>query len=322
MKKISIIVPVFNTADYIQDCLRCLLNQTYANIEIIVIDDGSYDGTGEILDNFEKIDDRLIVTHQKKSGVSLARNAGIKMSKGDYICFVDADDLCTADMIEYLVKISDNADVVSCEYALKKSRDISDIENNKIESIESISGKKGIEYMFYQINIDNGPCAKLYSRRIVARIRFPENTTIGEDFMFNYEVFKKAKKIIISNQKKYIYFQNPKNTTRAKFTKSRMDAVKVSTDMLDDVKKLFPELETAAKRRLFFAATRTAFSMDKELRKEHIKDFNMCRNIIRKTSKSIIFDKKSSIKDKLFALLATLHPKILVLLHDSVKKNV
>jgi len=322
MKKISIIVPVFNTADYIQDCLRCLLNQTYTNIEIIVIDDGSYDGTGEILDNFEKLDNRLIVTHQKKSGVSLARNAGIKISKGDYICFVDADDLCTADMIEYLVKISDNADVVSCEYALQKSRDISDIENNKIESIESISGKKGIEYMLYQIYIDNGPCAKLYSRRIASGICFPENITIGEDFIFNYEVFKKAKNIIISNQKKYIYFQNPKNTTRAKFTKSRMDAVKVSTDMLDDVKKLFPELETAAKRRLFFAATRTAFSMDKELRKKHIKDFNMCRIIIRKTSKSIIFDKKSSIKDKLFASIAMLHPKILILLHDGVKKNV
>lgn len=312
---ITIIIPIYNVEDFFEKCIKSLIHQTYRNIEIILVDDGSTDHSGAICDDYAKTDKRIKVIHKNNGGVSSARNIGIENSTGEYICFVDADDWCANDMLEFLVSIIGKNDISSCGYETVKSKmlDIS----HQDEKVEEITNLQAIEDMLYQKNIENGPCAKLYLRSAVSNIRFPENIKIGEDFVFNYNIMKNIKSVSYSNTKKYFYYQRDGSAMKSKFVPKRMDAIVVSKAMLNDIQNSFPTLIRAGKRRLFVAAIRTILTMDKkDIKKEYSRYYQECKTILRNNAPATLFNPKTNSIDKLLALIVLINPSLIIYIRN------
>ena len=205
--KISVIVPVYNIEKYISRCLESIINQTYKNLEIIVIDDGSSDNTGKIIDDFAKRDKRVIVIHQDNKGVSSARNKGLDIATGQYIGFVDGDDTLDKDMYDFLLKNIKkyDADISHCGYRL--------IEDKK-ETLFYGSGKiiiqdrkKGILDLMDGSLIEPTLCNKLFKRQLLEYIRLDENIKINEDLYFNILAFNNSNKSVFQDYTKYNYIK-------------------------------------------------------------------------------------------------------------------
>ena len=211
--KVSIIVPVYNVEEYLEKCLLSICNQTYINLEIIIVDDGTKDSSGEIADKISAKDDRVIVVHKANGGVSSARNVGIKKATGDYIVFVDSDDYLEKDYVEYYVSIIEetNADVICGlnHFSVWNPKVNND---NSFYSLDNISAMVDI----YTEKINVAVWNKMYSRDLIIRenIIFDENIWYGEGMLFNIELLQKAKNIVVANKKVYHQTFNPHSAMR------------------------------------------------------------------------------------------------------------
>ncbi|MCS6111604.1 glycosyltransferase [Clostridium botulinum] len=179
---ISIIVPVYNVEEYLNKCIYSILKQSYSNIEVILIDDGSSDNSGIICDSFEKLDSRVRVIHSENKGVSNARNIGISLAKGRYIGFVDSDDWIEPDMYQKLYNTikNDNSDISICDAFIE----------SKVTHVHKVFGES--KYVFnrdeiFNVVLDNigfnWLCNKLFKKDLFKGIRLDENIYIGEDIL-------------------------------------------------------------------------------------------------------------------------------------------
>lgn len=202
---ISVIVPAYNLEKYIERSLRSICGQTYKNLEIIVVNDGSLDRTGEIIDRIASEDDRIIAIHQKNAGVSAARNAGLALATGEYIGFVDGDDFIDDDMYEFLLKnaIQYNADISHCGYKMVFP-DRVDYYYNTGE-IRVQDNYQGVHDLIKADKIEPGLWNKLYRRTIIEGQKLEDSIRINEDLLFNYQLFKKAQKSVFVDLPKYHY---------------------------------------------------------------------------------------------------------------------
>lgn len=239
---ISIIVPVYNTALYLDRCLDSLLNQSYRNIEIILVDDGSTDDSGTICDKYALQDKRIVVIHKNNRGVSVARNTGLDVAKGEYILFVDSDDYLNTDCLEkliYFVNV-EQCDVVVFDYYITyPSREIKHITPDYI--LSEIAQEQSIRLILQSIN--PFPVTKLYSRKSIGLVRFPEDIHWGEDSMFVYEVMAKASKICYFKEHFYHYVQSENSATRSKaFNRKLITGLKMADYFIILCKNSFPHL--------------------------------------------------------------------------------
>lgn len=205
-KKISIIVPIYKAEKTISRCVRSILDQTYTNTEIILVDDGSPDSSGKICDEFAINDKRVKVIHQKNAGVSVARNIGIENATGTYIQFVDSDDYLELNMCEVLQSYIDkyNVDMVCCGFRrtceLRKFK-ASSVGCGYYNSFQVLD--KNILGLYYS-GFFNSPCNKLYKRSLILE-GFPINTSLGEDLIFNLRYFDNINSFYITNNQLYNY---------------------------------------------------------------------------------------------------------------------
>ena len=217
--KVTVIVPIYNVGKYVKKCVETITNQTYKNLEIILVDDGSTDDSGKIIDELSKKDSRIKVIHKKNGGVSSARNAGIELSSGDYICFVDGDDYVQDDYVEYLLNL---ITANKCEISLSMSF-FTDYQKRQIQKdkISIISGEQAaIEIMCYNIAI--GVYNKLFSSKLIKeKVRFNENLCIGEGFNFNTFAFQCAKSVAIGYRKIYFYRKDNDDSVTTKFNEKK-----------------------------------------------------------------------------------------------------
>lgn len=230
MDLISVIVPVYNVAPYIEDCLKCILNQTYENIEIILVDDGSTDGSGDICDSFSKKDVRIRVCHQKNSGVSVARNTGVSIAKGEYIAFIDSDDCVAPNLLEYLYQLikRHSVDIGICGHVHCFNRNEISFRE---ESEQKIYDKEdAIVELLYQKSFLTSLWGKIFPRSYFEDIRFPEGM-IFEDSAVVYKLFDKATKIAYGNAGIYAYIHREKSITTKIFSKSDCDILPICEDM-------------------------------------------------------------------------------------------
>lgn len=220
---ISIIVPVYNVEKYLDKCIQSLINQTYKNIEIILIDDGSTDSSGKICDEWAKKDKRIVIKHTKNSGVSMARNIGIKLAKGIYIGFVDADDYIANDMYEFLLKNmkEHNSDISICS-----SYDVYEdgkIIHNKIENINiELDNIDALIYIFKAGYYGTGIWNKLFKKELLQDNSFDIELSNGEELSVLFNAIKQAKKIYYSSVPKYYYYQRVGSATHNKKINSGM----------------------------------------------------------------------------------------------------
>lgn len=206
--KVTIIVPVYNVEKYLRKCLDSLINQTYENLEIIVIDDGSTDSSGKICDEFSKKDDRVIAIHQKNAGVSVARNVGLDRMSGDYVTFVDSDDYLELNAIERFLEmmINEKADIVIAE-ATTFFKDRTVYYPNKVAEEYST---ELIKEKILMDKLGNHVATKFYEVELWEKIRFPAKL-VYEDFYVLPSVCVNAKKIIYRCEP--LYYYNRMNST-------------------------------------------------------------------------------------------------------------
>ena len=211
MEKVSIIIPIYNSDKTIDRCLKSIINQTYRNIEVICINDGSFDNSYKILQNYLRTDSRIKVINQTNKGVSSARNNGIKNSTGKYIMFVDADDYLKNNMIELLVKSikKDSSDLLICNYDVKCKNYIKEhksIKNDKVMNKKEFLKDYG---KFQKGELINQPWNKLYIKSKIRKL-FDESMCLGEDLIFNVNYIENIEKIsyIDDNPPLVCYFSN------------------------------------------------------------------------------------------------------------------
>lgn len=223
-KLISIIVPVYNVAAYLDRCLESLVNQTYQNLQIIVIDDGSTDGSNEICDKWAAKDRRIYVVHKENKGLSNARNDGLKVAEGEYIGFVDSDDYISIFMYEYLIYAIEkyNADISICNFIEVDINRCEEIDKNKILKIEQVL-QNDSNYNKIQNMHGNYVWNKLYKKSILEH-EF-ENVQVHEDVIFNNIAFCRAKKIVYVNEILYYYYWR-ENSLMKYGTFTEMDVLK------------------------------------------------------------------------------------------------
>lgn len=222
---ISVIVPIYNVEKYLDRCIESIVNQTYKNLEIILVDDGSPDNSPKMCDDWAKKDRRIIVIHKENGGLSDARNAGIDIAKGEYIGFVDSDDWIDKNMykILYTNLIKYEADLSCCEIIRVKNENHSNFRryNNKIELYTQE------EYMkiFFKINSQKtvyyAP-SKLYKRRLIEKNLYPKGLT-SEDVVGTFKVLLNCERIVSINYPYYYYFYNNDSITGGNFTKRDLD---------------------------------------------------------------------------------------------------
>lgn len=215
---ISIIIPAYNAEPFLETTLRSVVAQTYQNIEIIVVNDGSTDQTGEIADEWARKDERIIAIRQGNQGVSAARNKGLAIAKGNYIGFVDADDEIEPDMYEFLY---DNirkydADISHCGFELVKKDKTVQFHNTGIILVQD--RVQVLQELLAGTRVEPSACTKLFKKEIIQNIRFATDIKINEDLLFNMEAFNNSQKSIFEDVVKYKYQYNPNSASRSSKT--------------------------------------------------------------------------------------------------------
>lgn len=292
---ISVIIPVYNAEKYLEKCLKNVINQTYKNIEIILINDGSIDNSGIICDEYKNKDNRIKVFHTKNNGVSAARNLGIENSKGDYIIFIDADDYIELNAFEEILTKNNNYDFITFSYyKLMKDDKICYDNRNKIEILKKEEALiKIMDDRYFQ----GFACNKLFKRSIIIenKLYFDENIKINEDLLFCVNFLEKSSAIAYYSKPLYYYRQL---TTSAIHSK---DAKKYVTALLayEKIEKIY--IKNNIDKELFYINFFSLNLVLKELLikgkdKTKIKEIN---DNLKKYRKVVFYSKEICIKKKL-----------------------
>ncbi len=228
MKKISVIIPIYNTEKYLSKCVSSVINQTYKNIEIILIDDGSTDRSLNICKKFSKNDDRIKVIYEENKGVSYARNMGIKNSTGEYITFIDSDDFIDENMLLnlYNVLIKENADVSVCGYDFYDGKHFK-YKKRKNYTLTGDDKYKGI----FSFNCQG----KLYKKELFNNILF-DNKTFAEDAYINFKLLKKVNKITYILEKPLYHYRKRNNSLSTTYGVRHFELLDVINEIIDFLK--------------------------------------------------------------------------------------
>ena len=232
---VSIIVPVYNVEKYLNRCICSITQQTYKNIEIILVDDGSADKSGEICDSLAKRDPRVVVIHKENGGLGSARNAGIRKAKGEYLLFVDSDDWIATDTIEYCINVIGNqrgiVDIV--QFSMTEACEYPKTIRQKKEKCITLTNSDKLYYLMHQATKTDSffsACRCLFLTALIKEHEFVEGK-INEDIAWKYQVVRDANTLIDSNQIKYFYFQSLGSITTDKLKEKDFDLYKAVTEL-------------------------------------------------------------------------------------------
>lgn len=255
---ISVIVPIYNTEPYLNKCIDSIIGQTYQDLEIILVDDGSTDRSGEICNAYEKTDKRVRVIHKRNGGASSARNAGLEIAKGKYIGFVDSDDYIAADMYESLIIcLDDDVDIVTCGCCHVYPPDVRKPKRKILCAHTKV--KYGTEQAIEELLKGNlfsyGVYEKLFRKELFDGVRFPLGR-VSEDLPVIYALFKKCRNVVNIGKAKYYQFRRTDSVSRRDFYFRRIDNVLFHRDILIDIQKEYPQFRDIAEANYINSAVR------------------------------------------------------------------
>lgn len=323
MPEISIIVPVYNVENYIHKCIDSILNQTFSDFELILVDDGSTDDSGKICDEYKLKDNRVIVIHKENSGVSSARNVGIDKSTGKFLGFVDSDDYIKKDMYETLYKdIKEfDADISVCqiydEYVTScKSRAV---ESDKIKRcvLDNITAfKLSIMRNIIGVNVYN----KLYKKKLFDNYRYPEGKTTEDAFITPMLIFN-SKRISYNSLPKYFYVHRKNSITTLPYKPSDICVIEAYTNIRSFVNKNIPELNDLAQCKYLWAYM---VVLDKIMISDDFSDKALYHEILNKINSNFFYILKNdffAFKRKIALIALRIHPKIYKLIIRTLYKR-
>lgn len=261
---VSVIVPVYNVEKYLDRCIKSVIQQTYKNMEIILVDDGAKDKSGEMCDAWAAKDPRVTVFHQKNGGVSKARNTGINKATGEYLIFVDSDDVIAPDMVEHLIWLleSENADIAMC--GLYHIFDESNISfESKDAEVNSFDRVSAIRELWYQTSFLPSVWGKVYKRDIFGELRFTEGI-LFEDVDLLHKLFWKSGKIVYQDVPLYGYVHRENSITTTRFSERDCDIMMIAESLLQFARENESGLIPAAQSYAVTAAFRIYLNAPRE----------------------------------------------------------
>lgn len=316
--KVSIIIPVYNVEKYLEQCVNSILAQTYKNLEIILVDDGSPDNCPQICDDFAAKDQRIKVIHKKNGGLSSARNAGLDVATGEYVMFIDSDDFIDNNTVEELLAVKENcnADIVCYGMYHKHNDNISIIKNtvskNNIEIYDNFTALRRL----LMRTIDCSSCNKLYSKEIIGDSRFKEGRN-NEDNPFLFELYQKHANIAYTN-KVYYYYRHTQGSISKTFNDRSFDIIKNIEDIEKEIetKKLNLNKEFKFYKTNIFIIIALAIQSSNN-KKKYIIQYNELLKYIKQNFGYILLNSKIKLKIKISTILTifNLYEKVYFFLH-------
>lgn len=248
---ISVIVPIYKVEKYLNKCVDSIINQTYKNLEIILVDDGSPDNCPDICDDYANKDSRIKVVHKVNGGLSDARNAGMAVATGEYVSFIDSDDYISEGFINELYSAikAENSDIAECTI-VKVYEDEQIPEINDSNCVNSFEPQQALSKLMFEDGFHQHVWNKLYKSDITLDIPFRKGK-LNEDEFWTYQVFGRAKKATIVDKTMYFYLQRAGSIMGNSFNMRRLDALEAKAERQEYIEKNFPELTTQAKINLF-----------------------------------------------------------------------
>lgn len=239
MDLISIIIPVYKVEAYLKNCIESVIGQTYKNLEIILVDDGSPDNCSKICDEYASIDNRIKVIHKENGGLSSARNAGLDIATGDYLSFIDSDDFVSKEFIEKLhsLCVNNDTEISICDYMQFQD----EVELKDVEVKIDTYSPHGIQKNMYSNDYAKMVVVwnKLYKKSLYENLRFPIGK-INEDEFTTYKVFYNTKKnVVVTNEPLYFYRYNENSIMGKKYNIKRLDVL----DAYEERKKFYKQLD-------------------------------------------------------------------------------
>lgn len=322
---ISIIVPVYKVEKYLNRCVESILNQTYENLEIILVDDGSPDNCPKICDDFAKRDSRITVIHKKNGGLSDARNKGLMASHGEYIGFVDSDDYIDKKMYESLYKNLTNysADISCCKLIRTNGNNVI-VDKKKYNCEIKVYNQQQYMEKFFKIKSQECvyyACNKLYHRSVLELEQYPVSLT-SEDVVGTYKALLKSKKIVEEDYPYYNYYYNENGIT-GKFSSKDFDLLKIWNMMIELSKsnEIYLRWAYFNKNRINYTLLmRMALNLSyKEIKSEYSKECDLLLKELKKHYKEMI---KSSLpfSRKITMMMIIKNYRLFVFLCNSYRK--
>ena len=282
MVKISAIVPVYNSEKYLEESILSILNQSEKDLEVILINDGSTDFSGQICNKLAKIDNRVRIYHKENEGVCAARNYGLERASGEFISFVDSDDFLCSDMYEFLLENmnDNNADISICGVkTIFLNGKVDDEENPKKYVLNK---EQAIQYILERKLFNIGLWTKLIRRGILEGLLFEEDRKIGEDKFYFFQAILKSETIVFEDKKKYFYYKRTNSATTGQFSEKNFDMVYFAEKMEEISILKYPQYKLLAELNTY------------------IENINIYRNIVTSPiNKEKYKDKTSKILQKL-----------------------
>ena len=300
-KKVSVIIPVYNVSGYLDKCIKSVVDQTYKNLEIILVDDGSTDNSPEICDGYAERDDRIKVVHKKNGGLSSARNAGLDVAKGDYVSFIDGDDSLEKDAVAVMLN---EAVKQSSQIVMMKMRNVSEGEILKpTEQSGSVLSKR-IENRAFIKDICTyksscSCCDKLFDRKIFDAYRFREGRNNEDLLLLGMILLENDYDIYCVDYTGYNYLRRDQSITHSGFGKSITDAVYNCADLIDVAKRYKPDVIQYVQMLLLYQIRTFLIFMPKRYIRERHRDYVFALNLLKK-NKRMIWKSFFSFKDKIF----------------------
>jgi len=300
-QKISVIIPIYKTEKFLRKCIESVLNQTHTELEVILVDDGSPDRCGKICDEYAAKDSRIKVIHQQNSGVSVARNEGMKHATGEWVGFVDSDDYIDPEMYDYLLSLTDgDVDFAQCGIVGENANtqwldplpEDTVIWNGGYDTIP----KKELQFW------SNINCNKLYRRSLLEGLSFSPEYTLGEDLLFNAYVIKKFDKAVLGTKALYHYVQRENSACHSTVTEEQLMTY---FNALRAAMSLFHEKEVPYGIYLYEAfdiCTHTCSMLARGVLKDQTIKDNMRRYAKQNFRRALFSDIKTSTKLKLFLI--------------------
>ena len=301
---VSVIVPVYNVEPYLKRCLNSLVEQSYSKLEIILVDDGSDDGSGQICDDYKAIDERVIVIHKENGGLADARNVGIDAAEGVYITFVDSDDWISPYYVENLVSAlqKTNSDLAISMFVMVDDKEILERRTSDFINIRTYSNEQALKLMLLQQGIETSAPGKLYKKSAVGSLRFPKGK-LYEDIMFTTIMMSTASSVVVIDNIDYFYYQREGSILYKSFSEKKMDCIYNSQQLLDYISTNHTELKKDALCWYFSGLCNILFQIP-EGEFEHERKYILSE--IRRYRNVVISNKNARIKNRGAAILSYL----------------
>lgn len=308
---VSVIIPVYNVEDYLRTCLDSVLNQTYKNLEIIIVNDGSTDASRSICEEYTKKDARCTLVNKANGGLSSAKNTGLEKVHGEWLTFVDSDDYVAPNYIQYMHGVSrrENAELVICQFQ-KVSNHSAQIKNNP-EKIKIMTPEQSIEMLLYKKGIYPSSWAKLYKTRLYESIRFPEHTNY-EDLAVICQLMDQARSIAISNQKIYYYLDRKNSIMNDEFSKKKMQRIEVAKSVKSYIEQYHPALYNAVCCRCFLAGLQALREIPQN--KKYSNEVEGAWSVIKEYRRDVVLDHDAKTSIRLMAVSSFLGKNFLHIL--------